>query len=177
MGPLPLSGPITSYISSRLLSGIIGQLPRKQECLLLNCGKKLRNLIGGLTHAQFSDFDTLKNLLTQRFNPQEGEVAFRCEFRSRRRNKGESPSDFGSALRRLAQKAFPATPYTALEVQIIDQFILGLGSVELQKHVQFHHPPSLEAEINLAIEYTAVVRNLDKVTKPNLTESDTREIT
>ena len=150
---------------------------QKARMLTIKLRGEAQKFIGGLTHAQFSDFDTLKNLLTQRFNPQEREVAFRCEFRSRRRNKGESPSDFGYALRRLAQKAFPATPYTALEVQIIDQFILGLGSVELQKHVQFHHPPSLEAAINLAIEYTAVVGNLDKVTKPNLTESDTREIT
>ena len=42
-----------------------------------------QKFIGGLTHAQFSDFDTLNNLLTQRFNPQEREVTFRCEFRGR----------------------------------------------------------------------------------------------
>ena len=47
-------------------------------------------------------------------------------------------------------------------------FIAGLGSPELQKFVQFQHPKTLEAAINLAIEYTAFVGNLDKVMKPSL---------
>ena len=50
----------------------------------------------------------------------------------------------------------------------MDQFIAGLGSPELQKFVQFQHPKTLEAAINLAIEYTAFVGNLDKVMKPSL---------
>ena len=41
--------------------------------------------------------------------------------------------------------------------------------------MQFHHPETLEAAINHAIEYTAVVGNLDKITKPSLT--DEREVT
>lgn len=36
--------------------------------------------------------------------------------------------------------------------------------------MQFHHPKTLEAAINLAIEYTAVVGSFDKITKPNLVE-------
>ena len=34
--------------------------------------------------------------------------------------------------------------------------------------MQFHHPKTLEAAINLAIEYTAFMGNLDKVMKPSL---------
>lgn len=80
----------------------------------------------------------------------------------------ESPSDFGFALRRLGQKAYPSVPYSGLEAHVLDQFISGLGSIELQKHVQFHHPKTLEAAINLAMEYTAFVGNVDKVVKPQL---------
>ena len=84
--------------------------------------------------------------------------------------KNENPSDFGFALRRLGQKENPTVPYAALEVHILDQFISCLGSVELQKHVQFHHQNTLEAAISFAIEYTAVVGSVDKITEPNVVE-------
>ena len=130
---------------------------------------------GGLTTSQKDTYSVLKHYLSQRFNPQEREVSYRCEFCNRRRQKGENPDDYGYALRWLGQRAFPKVPYPMLVPQIIDQFIAGLGSIELQKHVQFHHPETLEAAINHAIEYTAVVGNLDKITKPSLT--DEREVT
>lgn len=142
--------------------------PQKAKMLTIKVRGEAQRFVGGLTMSQYNDYIILKYLLSQRFNPQEREVAYRCEFRNRRRIKGESPSDYGYALRRLGQKAFPSLPFAALEVQIIDQFISGLGSIEIQKHVQFHHPHTLESAINLAIEYTAVVGNLDRVTKPNL---------
>ncbi|XP_069129347.1 uncharacterized protein [Argopecten irradians] len=44
-------------------------------------------------------------------------------------------------------------PPKAREVNIIDQFIHGLRSHELKKHVQFKHPTTLEAAITLAIEF------------------------
>ena len=63
----------------------------------------------------------------------------------------------------MSLKAFPTLPYSAL-----DQFIAGLGCPELQIFVQFQHPKTLEAAINLAIEYTAFMGNLVKVMKPSL---------
>ena len=144
---------------------------QKAKMLTIKLRGEAQKLLGSLSYSQFTDYTTLKNTLSQRFNPQEREIAYRCEFRNRRRNKDENPSDFGFALRRLGQKAYPTVPYAALEVHILDQFISGLGSVELQKHVQFHHPKTLEAAINLAIEYTAVVGSVDKITKPNLVEA------
>lgn len=45
---------------------------------------------------------------------------------------------------------------------------MGLGSLELEKHVQFHHPKTLEQAINFAMEYTSVCGNLDKTLKPPL---------
>ena len=63
----------------------------------------------------------------------------------------------------MSLKAFPTLPYSAL-----DQFIAGLECPELQNFVQFQHPKTLEATINLAIEYTPFVGNLDKVMIPSL---------
>lgn len=149
---------------------------QKAKMLTIKVRGEAQKFVGGLTPSQYNDYSVLKYLLSQRFNPQEREIAYRCEFRNRRRNKGESPSDYGYALRRLGQKAFPTLSFPAIEIQIIDQFVAGLGSMEIQKHVQFHHPQTLESAINFAMEYTAVVGNLDRVTKPNLTETESARV-
>ena len=92
-------------------------------------------LLTTMSYNQFTDSQTLKQTLGQRFKPQKREIAYRCEFRSRRRIKGENPNDFRYVLRRLAQKAYPSVILSALEVHVLDQFIEGIGSVELQKHI------------------------------------------
>ena len=141
---------------------------QKAKMLSIKLRGEAQKLLGSLSPDQYNDYEILKTTLSHRFNPQERESAYRCEFRNRRRKKDESPSDFGFALRRLSIKAFPSLPYSALETHVVDQFIAGLGSTELQKFVQFQHPKTLEAAINLAIEYTAFVGNLDKIVKPAL---------
>ena len=144
---------------------------QKAKMLSIKLRGEAQKLLGSLTSEQYNDYEILKATLSHRFNPQERESAYRCEFRNRRRMKNESPSDFGFALRRLSLKAFPTLSYSALETHVVDQFIAGLGAVELQKFVQFQHPKTLETAINLAIEYTAFVGNLDKITKPALDTS------
>lgn len=114
----------------------------------------------------FKITNDLEIFFGRRFNPVEREVAFRCEFKSRTREKNESAAEFGYALRRLALKAYPHVTYSALESQVIDHFIHGLGHYEMRKHVQFHHPLSLHQAIAYAMEYEAFDGSLNHVRKP-----------
>lgn len=64
--------------------------------------------------------------------------------------------DRGYALRRLVRLAYPEGEYnTVLEQLVINQFINGLSNVEMEKHVQFAHPQTLEAAIACAVEFEA----------------------
>ena len=146
---------------------------QRARMLTINLRGEAQKLLSSLSYTQFTDYATLKQALIQRFSPKERELTYRCEFRNRRRMKDEQCSDYGFALRRLAQRAYPNVPYLALEVQLINQFITGLGSLELEKHVQFHHPKTLDEAINLAMEYTSVCGNLDKTLKPPLEKTCT----
>ena len=125
-----------------------------------------KKLLSGLTISQLNDYSTLKAILSDRYDPKEKEVTYRCQFRFRRREKGESASDYGYNLSKLAQKAYPNLTLTQLEVHVIDQFINGLGNHELQKHVQFRHPKTLHEAIGLATEYEALEGSIDRVKKP-----------
>ena len=148
---------------------------QRTRVLLSKLRGKAQTILTSLTYEHYNDYTSLKRALTQRFNPEEREIAHRCEFKNRRRQKNEQPADFGYALQRLGRKAYPSMPYSSLEIHILDQFIMGLGSFELQKHVQFHHPKTLEQAINLATEYVAMCKNLDRIEKPSLVEE--REVT
>lgn len=115
---------------------------------------------------QVKDFNSLKQALQSRFSPAEKGFAYRCEFRSRMRMKNETPPEFGYALKRLADLAFPDIHYTGREQYTIDQFIHGLGNRELRKHVQLRHPTSLAAAISYAVEYEAVDQQINIENKP-----------
>ena len=110
----------------------------------------------------------MKQIITDRYAPKEKDVAYRCQLRYRKREKGESVSDHGHHLSRLARKAYPNLTLSQLEMYVIDQFITGLGNYELQKHVQFGHPKSMNAAIGLATEYEALDGSVDRVRKPRV---------
>ena len=122
--------------------------------------------LSDLTIGLLSDYSALKNVLSQRFNPREIEIAHRCEFRNIKRQKDDTVADYGHRLRRLAQKAYPTLRYHEIEPTVIDQYIHGLNNYDLKKHVQFHHPQTLNQAIAFATEYEAFLGPIDKIGKP-----------
>lgn len=112
-------------------------------------------MLGDLTRDQLTNYESLKSVLTQRFNPTERENAYRCEFRNRKRLPGETVADYGYTLKRFASRAFPTIPVSLREGIIVEQYINGLGSQEIKRHVQFAHPTSLDRAISLALEVEA----------------------
>ena len=129
---------------------------QKAQMLSIHLPGEAQKLLSSLTIAQLTDYSKLKSILSDRYDPEEKEVTYRCQFRHYRREKGVSVSDYGYNLNKLAQKAYPNLMLTQLEVHVIDQFINGLGHHELQRHVQFRHPNTLHEAIGLATEYEAL---------------------
>ena len=135
-----------------------------------------QKILSDLTLSQLTDFRSLKTVLEQRFNPRENEIAYRCEFRNRKRKKDESAAEYGHSLRRLAQKAYPTLSYREIEPTVIDQYIHGLSHYELKKHVQFHHPQTLSQAIAFASEFEAFLGPLDKASKPREYDEQTNDL-
>ncbi|CAC5392158.1 unnamed protein product [Mytilus coruscus] len=128
----------------------------KVQQLSMSLRGTAQKLLGDLKYSVVNDYTALKDVLAQRFSPKERVTAYRCEFRARKRKPGESLADFGYALRRLVRLAYPDDEYSnVLEQLVINQFILGLCHSEMEKHVQFAHPQTLEAAIANAVEFEA----------------------
>ena len=140
---------------------------QKAQMLSIHLRGEAQRLLGDLTIAQLSNYQVMKQIISERYEPKEKDVAYRCQFRYRKREKGESVSDYGYQLNRLARKAYPNLTLSQLEMHVIDQFITGIGNYDLQKHVQFGHPKSMNAAIGLATEYEALDGSVDRIKKPH----------
>nr|XP_034309398.1 uncharacterized protein LOC117680515 [Crassostrea gigas] len=132
----------------------------KRECasqLIMSLRGSARHVLSEIPLTKSDNYDVLKEICKNYFNPRENVKAYQVDFKTVRRQNGETVKDFGYALKRLALKSYPHIPYKYLEPHIVDQFIFGLGDIDLQKHVQFKHPSTIEKAIGLAIEYESVV--------------------
>ncbi|MCG8047706.1 MAG: hypothetical protein N0E48_19110, partial [Candidatus Thiodiazotropha endolucinida] len=141
---------------------------QKAQMLSIHLRGEAQRLLSGLTVGQLSNYYALRQIVSDRYEPKEKDVAYRCQFRICKREKGESASDYGYRLTRLSQKAYPNLTLNQLEIHVLDQFITGLGNYELQKHVQFGHPKTLHEAIGLATEFEALEGSVDRVKKPSI---------
>lgn len=127
----------------------------KAAQLAMSLRGSAQRMLGDLTRDQLTNYESLKSVLTQRFNPTERKTAYRCEFRNRKRLPGETVADYGYTLKRLASRAFPTIPVSLRDGIIVEQYNNGPGSQEIKRHVQFAHPTSLDRAISLALEFEA----------------------
>lgn len=112
----------------------------------------------------------MKETSENRFSPRERASSYQAEIKTKRRQTGESVADFGHSLRRLAIKAYPNCSFASVETHVIDQFIYGLGDIDLRKHVQFNHPSTIDKAIALAVEYESFVGKCDERRKPGMNQ-------
>ena len=135
--------------------------------LAISMQGEARRVLSDISYVPLDNYEALVHELSNRFNPIEKESAFRAEFRNRIRKESESPMQFGYSLKRLAVKAFPNINMEAQEQWVLDQFINGLGNIEIRKHVQFAHPANLHEAISLATEFESFEQNSHrKFSKP-----------
>ena len=99
------------------------------------------------------DYDAIVTALKRRFDPDERETQRRSELRHRQRHRNESAVEFGFALLRLVNSAYPNMPLEARETLTIEHFMAGLTNRECRKHVSFNHPTSIHQAISLATEF------------------------
>lgn len=142
----------------------------KAQQLAMSLRGSAQKVLSDLTLGQLGDYFQLKTTLLQKFQPPGREPAHRCEFKSRKRQRDESISEYGYNLRRLASLAYPQLSRHARETYVIDQFIDGLDIHEMRKHVQFGHPLSLEEAITLGLEYEAFDNPHGITRKPRVDE-------
>ena len=114
-----------------------------------------------------NDYEAIVSVLAHRFSPKEEIASRRSEFRNRKREKGESIGEYGYALRNLVNTAYRGIDQEAQEIFLLEQFIGGLCHSDMQQHVQFKRPVTLNEAMSIAREYEAIRGTGDKWRKPD----------
>ena len=122
--------------------------------LIMNLRGDAQTILRFLKRPQLYDYDCLKNVLIQRFNPKERVAYFKFQLRVCSLKENETISDFGQRFKILAHKAYPDN-FSDLDSYFTDLFTSCLN-IEMAKFVTFKHPHSLDEALSLAIEYEAV---------------------
>lgn len=111
------------------------------------------DLLVELPTADRQNYELIVAHMENFFNPVGGEMAHRAIFDSRTRKTGESPMEYGVALKSLATKAFPSLGVAGRDTLLKTQFLRGIGNTEMRKLITMQQPKSLEDAIALATQY------------------------
>ena len=123
-----------------------------------------RRTVTDLPSTTCSNYNKLKDALTQRFNPEGQEHLHKSEFKKRHKKSDETIREYGYELRRMAARSFPSHDERSREEWIIDQFQTGLCNVGMQRHVFLKHPKTLEEAMSAASDYEMVETTVKKPT-------------
>ena len=122
--------------------------------LAMSLKDEAREVLQNLSSEQQHDFEYILEELKQRYYPEGMKRHKKAEFRSRVKKREESFNEYGFALKRLAKIAFPTFPQSARENLSVDQFIDGLPSGEMRKHVHLNHPSTIHEAVKYANEFS-----------------------
>lgn len=103
-----------------------------------------------------SDFEILKESLSQHFSPPGDEIEWQYRLNNRKQENGESLAKFAGELRQLADRSYPAWSTKQRSEIARNQFIQGLESPSIQLALMKQKPVNLEEAIGLAKSQYAV---------------------
>ena len=128
---------------------------QKAQQMIMSLDGDAMKMLGQMTPEVKRDYYKIVAEMNRCYDPRERSTAYKIEFRGRVRHRNENIMAYAQDLRRLVNKAYPDMPMMSLDAFVLDQFIMGLGSMEIRRHVQFGHPADIDRAISLAIEYEA----------------------
>ncbi len=102
------------------------------------------------------NWQELKDLLTQRFQPRDLTAAYKAQFRARKRQCCEDIHTYVDVLQKLAEMAWPLLDPLAREEMVADQFLTGLDNHELRIQVATSDVQRIEDLMQIARSLEAV---------------------
>ena len=105
-----------------------------------------------LTEEARGSYDTAKEALHKRFEPDSKRQLYAAEFHSRRRRRAEQWGDFADALHCLADKAFPTLGEEAKALLALDRYLGELDDTKVAFAVRQGRPKTLEEAVAATLE-------------------------
>ena len=111
--------------------------------------------LGNIPKGEKPDYETLVLALEDRFAPPSQAELYRVQMRERRQRAGETFSELGQAIQRLANMAYPTATFEFRDMLARDHFVDALDNSEVRIRIQQSRPRSLNDAVKLAVELEA----------------------
>ena len=98
------------------------------------------------------DYDTAKEALRKRFEPDSKRQRYAAEFHSRQRCDNEKWGDFADQLRCLEDKAFPTLEEDARELLAVDRYLSNINDPSIAFAVRQKRPETMEEAVAATLE-------------------------
>ena len=133
--------------------------PTMAMVLGLSLRGSARSVLASLSLPQRRDYEVLKGALTQTFCPTQQIYLYQAELKSRTKKPGESLSDLGRDIVRLAKLAYPMADPATREAVAISAFLDALpgNAMETRMSVLRARPKTMLEVVALAIEVETVI--------------------
>ena len=132
----------------------------KLKFMSLLLSGRARDMYSGLPTEAKNNYSLLKTAMSRCFEPCDSDDWGRASFTARRRRPNETAREFGNALRRLANRAYPSADDRTRDMLARDQFILHLATGDFRVSLRAAKPRTLEEAIDLSSEME-LLRNLE----------------
>lgn len=113
---------------------------------------KAQNAWKRLNQESKAHYNTAKEALRKRFEPDSRRELYAVEFQTRRRKRDETWEELADSLRLLADKAFPDLQDNAKEQLTLDRFLTLLDKAELALAVRQKRPKTLDDALAYTLE-------------------------
>lgn len=133
----------------------------KLKFMSLLLSGRARDMYSGLPGDAKNNYALLKAAMSRCFEPCDSDDWGRASFTSRRRRPNETAREFGNALRRLANRAYPSADDRTRDMLARDQFILHLATGDFRVSLRAAKPKTLEEAIELSSEME-LLRDLEQ---------------
>lgn len=137
---------------------------------------KAQNAWKRLNQDAKAQYNTAKEALRKRFEPESRRELYAVEFQTRRRKRDETWEELADSLRLLADKAFPDLQEDAKEQLSLDRFLTLLDKSELALAVRQRRPKTLDDALAHTLEtesYMALQsRSRQQLTVSSLTHTE-----
>lgn len=134
---------------------------KKLKMMALLLTGKAREMYWGLAPEARNSYASLKRAMSNLLGPNKQADWNRAELHRRERGANENTRDFGNAIRRLADKAYPTVDLPTRDLLAKDQYIAKIGNGEIRMQLRSAKPQNLEAAIEIASELEQI-RALEK---------------
>ncbi|XP_060585284.1 uncharacterized protein LOC132741186 [Ruditapes philippinarum] len=118
-----------------------------------------------------SSYSELKRMFTEQFPDTDLTITYKSQFKDRRREFGESITDYAYALRMLGGLGRPGQNGPLYQEELCDRFIDGIGNRDFKNFLKLEMRkmkcPTLDMLVQLATTYESVVGSPDRVRRPS----------